>query len=184
MQQNVQAQNKASTQPATACAPLPQGKFFNEFEGLMFSREQDKAYQKIQAARNKRFAALSKTYREVESPDGGFIIVYKPGTGDKKMNEIVNAEQSLLRARVPNAQVRRLLTQRYGRYAEFPRAKNLVFTPEQIATGQKVWRDFEAQVIAILTPEQQKTYQANLVVLRGIEACDKPSPSRLSMFSN
>jgi hypothetical protein len=176
VQQSAQAQNKAQTQPATACVPLPQGQFFNEFEGLTFSREQDRDFRKIAAEGKKRSQALSKTFREVDSSDGGFIIEENPGTSYIKMQEILKAEAALERDKVPKAQQIRLLTQRYGRYAKFTRAKNLAFTPEQIETGQKIWRDREAQTMAILLPEQQKIYREKLAILRGIEACEKPSP--------
>jgi hypothetical protein len=33
-------------------------------------------------------------------------------------------------------------------------------------------RDFEAQMISIFTPQQQRVYRANLVIKRQIEACD------------
>ena len=170
LQQSAQAQSEAK--PKVACITLPQGKFFNEFEGMTFSREQDKAYQKIRAARNQKYKALSKTFREVDLPDGSFGYAPKPGTSDQKMEEISNADTALLQAGVPNARRRKLLTQRYGRYAEFSASRDLVpFTPEQLATGRKIWRDSEAQTMAILTPEQRKMYQAQLVILRGLEAC-------------
>jgi hypothetical protein len=180
LQQPVQAQSKGGKTPAkdaTACITLPANTFFNEFEGMTFSREQDEAYQKIRAARNKKFTALSKTFREVDSPDGRFSYAPKPGTSDQKMEEISKADIALLQAGEPDAERRKLLTKRYGKYAKFTTATDLApFTPEQIATGQKTWRDFEAQTMVILTPEQQKTYRAQLVVLRGLEACSKPSP--------
>jgi uncharacterized protein involved in tolerance to divalent cations len=187
LQQPVQAQSKGDktlATNATACITLPANTFFNEFEGMTFSREQDKAYQKIRAARNKKYTAFSKTFREVEVPD---VMSYapKPGTSDQKMEEISNADLALLRAKVSVAQRRKLLAQRYGRYADFSIPKDLApFTPEQIATGQKIWRDSEAQTMAILTPEQQKTYRAQLVVLRGLEACGKPSPFTPRMGSS
>jgi hypothetical protein len=62
------SQQSAQSKPA-ACAPFPQGQFFNEFEGMTFSREQDRAFRKIAAAGKKRSQALSETCREVDSPD-------------------------------------------------------------------------------------------------------------------
>jgi hypothetical protein len=183
LQQPVPAQ--APTETATACITLPEGKtFFNEFEGMTFSREQDKAYQKIRADRNQRFLALSKTYvYEDGTEDGAFGIAYKPGIGDKKIKEIRAAQDALYRRGFLNGKVRRLLTKKYSKYATFTLGQVLNYMPKQIATGKKIWRDFEAQTMAILTPEQQKIYQAKLVIILGLEACNPNVPESPRMFS-
>jgi hypothetical protein len=189
LQQPIQAQSKGDkipTKDATACITLPEGKtFFNEFEGMTFSRKQDKAYLKIQADRNKKSLALSETYvYEDGSEDGVFSNEYKPGIGDKKIKEIRATQDALYRKGFPNGKVRKLLTEKYSKYATFPLGKVLNFTPKQIATGKKIWRDFEAQVMAILTPEQQKIYQAKLVTILGLEACTPDDPTSPRMFSS
>ncbi|MGG6266359.1 fasciclin domain-containing protein [Leptolyngbya sp. AN03gr2] len=51
-----------------------------------------------------------------------------------------------------------------------------VWTPEQIAEGQRIGRELEAQTMALLTPEQRPIYQANLEVQRRIQACTQPIP--------
>jgi len=181
MQQSVQAQSGAK--PKVACITLPEGQIFNEFEGITFSREQDKAYQKIRAARNKKANALSKTFRAVDDPERNFSIAPKPGTSDEKMEEISDDDITLIRAKVSNDLRRELLTRRYGRYATFSINQNIVFTPEQIATGRKIWRDSEAQTMAILTPEQRKIYQAKLVIVLGLEACNENDPTSPRLFS-
>jgi hypothetical protein len=48
----------------------------------------------------------------------------------------------------------------------------LIYTPAQVAEGKKIGRDFEAQTMTILTPEQQKIYETNLALQRRIQACD------------
>jgi hypothetical protein len=55
-------------------------------------------------------------------------------------------------------------------------AQTIVYTPEQIAEGNQIGLDFEAQTIAILTPEQQPIYQSNLALQRRIQACVGPTP--------
>ncbi|KAM3108655.1 hypothetical protein [Phormidesmis sp. 146-33] len=52
----------------------------------------------------------------------------------------------------------------------------LFWTPEQIAEGQRIGRELEAQTMALLTPEQRPIYQANLEVQRRIQACTEPIP--------
>ena len=119
---------------------------------MTFSREQDKAYQKIRAARNRRAEALSKTYRSVADPSQGVDLRFRKGIGARKTAEINAALDVFIRDRVPTAQQVKLINQKYGRYvtASFARVP-VPFTPAQIAAGQKMWRDFEAQTTAILT---------------------------------
>lgn len=182
MQQNAQAQSGAK--PKVACITLPPDQsFFNEFEGITFSREQDEAYQKIRTARDAKSNALSKTFRAVADPERNFGTIPKPGTSDEKMEEISDDDTTLIRANVSNDLRREMLTRRHGRYATFLINQNFVFTPEQIATGRKIWRDSEAQTMAIFTPEQQKIYQAKLVIVLGLEACDETTPSSPRLFS-
>ncbi|MBE9013848.1 hypothetical protein IQ250_27035, partial [Pseudanabaenaceae cyanobacterium LEGE 13415] len=45
-------------------------------------------------------------------------------------------------------------------------------TPEQNAEMDRNLRRLEAQTLSILTPEQQKVYQENLIVKRALEDCD------------
>jgi hypothetical protein len=47
----------------------------------------------------------------------------------------------------------------------------IVYTPAQTLEGPRIGRDFEAQTMRILTPEQQKIYQANLTLQQKIQAC-------------
>ena len=48
----------------------------------------------------------------------------------------------------------------------------LFLTPKQLTEREKITRDLEDQTLSILTSEQQKVYQANLVIKRGFQACD------------
>jgi hypothetical protein len=176
LQQPIQAQSKGD-KDATFCVMKLGDKLFSEFDGITFSREQDKAYQKIKAARNKRFSDLNKTYVYEDGPeDGAFSNEYKPGIGDKKIKEIQDAQDALYRKGFLNGKVRRLLTEKYSKYATFTVGKVLNYTPRQIVTGKRIWRDFEAQMMAILTPEQQKIYKAQLAVILALESCVPPSP--------
>jgi hypothetical protein len=45
-----------------------------------------------------------------------------------------------------------------------------------IAAGQQIGLDFEAEMISVFTPQQQKTYRANLAIQRQIQACVPPTP--------
>jgi hypothetical protein len=45
-----------------------------------------------------------------------------------------------------------------------------------IAAGQQIGLDFEAEMMSVFTPEQQKVYRANLAIQRQIQACVPPTP--------
>jgi hypothetical protein len=153
------------------CAPLPDGTFYQEFGGITFSSKQKAAYRKIEAKINKRYAVVLKKFKEVVIPDGGLTVAFKPGIGKKKTDEINDAIDKMLRDGLSTATQVKLLTEKYGKYAIFSLPKAVVYTPETIAEGKRIGRDFEAQTMAILTPEQQKVYKVNLALQQRIQAC-------------
>jgi hypothetical protein len=46
----------------------------------------------------------------------------------------------------------------------------------QIAAGQQIGLDFEAEMMSVFTPEQRKMYRSNLAIQRQIQACVPPTP--------
>ncbi len=175
LQQPVQAQFGVIAKDATgACVPLPNGTYYQEFGGIKFSPKQKAAYRKIEAKIQKRYKVISDNTKEVVVPGGGLAIYFKEGIGDKKATEISDASLKMLRDNFSTDKQIKLLTEKYGKYGTFSPTTSLVYTPEQIALGHKIGRDFEAQTMAILTPEQQKIYQVNLTLQRRIQACSLP----------
>jgi hypothetical protein len=83
---------------------------------------------------------------------------------------------ALGRDKVPGDKQVKLINQKFGEYVEASISQVAADTPEQIAEGQQIGLDFEAQTMAILTPEQQPIYQANLAIQRQIQACSEPTP--------
>jgi hypothetical protein len=158
------------------CTVLPEGVFYQEFGGITFSPEQKVAYRKIEAVINARYEVISANAQTIVIPDGGISIFFKEGIGDPKAFEIVAANDNLIRQGLSATEQVEQLTEKYGQYAEFQLAMSTVYTPEQIAEGQQIGLDFEAQTMAILTPGQQPIYQANLALQRKIQACGEPTP--------
>jgi Spy/CpxP family protein refolding chaperone len=173
LQQPVQAQSKGNKVPTAAdgtCQPLPQGVFYQEFGGITFSETQKEAYRKIEANIRKRYEAIKPQLLPMVS------IEYKPGIDNKKAVEIEAATVEIARKNLSITQQMKQLTKKYGKYARFSVAEGEGYTPKQIVEGQQIGLDFEAQTMTILTPEQQKVYQANLAIQRKIQACVEPTP--------
>jgi hypothetical protein len=170
LQQPVQAQMIAKDQNGV-CAPLPEGVFYQEFGGITFSSAQKTAYRKIEAKINKRYKVISDNTKLVDVPDGPLSVQLRPGVPTEKADEINVTTVKTLNDGLSRVQQVKLLTQMYGKYAIFSIAKATVYTPEQIAEGRRIGRDFEAQTMAILTPEQQKIYKVNLALQQRVQAC-------------
>jgi hypothetical protein len=171
LQQPIQAQTIAQDKNGV-CAPLPKGVFYQEFGGIKFSSAQKAAYRKIEAKIDKRYKVISDNTKEVDIPDGVVGFQLKPGVPNEKGDEIHAATMKMLNDGLSSAQQEKLLTQMYGKYAIILRNKTTpVYTPEQMATGRRIGRDFEAQAMVILTPQQQKIYKVNLALQRRIQAC-------------
>jgi hypothetical protein len=168
LQQPIQAQSKGNRVPTTAdgtCAPLPEGTYYQEFGGITFSSAQKAAYREIEAQIRKRY-----------KPIGDVSTEYKPGVSEEKKAEIVDGSIALERYNLSNAEQVKVLTKKYGKYAKFSLNKSGIYTQRQIEEGQQIGLDFEAQTMAILTPEQKKIYAANLAIQRRIQACVDPTP--------
>ena len=175
LQQSVQAQYGVIAKDSNGvCAPLPNGVFYQEFGGIKFSPSQKLAYRKIEAKIQKRYKVISDNTKEVVVPGGGLAIYFKEGIGDKKATEISDVSLKMSRDKLSTDKQIKLLTKKYGKYGTFSPTTSLVYTPEQIALGYKIGRDFEAQTMAILVPEQQKIYQVNLTLQSRIQACSLP----------
>ena len=189
LQQPVQAQEAPPNFSVLAkdkngvCSPLPQGVFYQEFGGITFSPEQKAAYRKFDAEARKRYKPIIDNPKKVIDPDGPVGIEFRPGIGDKKAFEIVDALDVLIRRKLSTAQQVEALTKSYGQYAIFSPPEGISYSPKQISEGKRITRNWEAQTMAILTPKQQKIYKANLALQDRIMDCgirDQPIDRLLS----
>ena len=153
------------------CAPLPQGVFYEEFGGITFSSKQKAAYRKFDAEARKRYKPIIDNVREVALPGAGLSTEFKPGTSDKIAMEINDASVKMIQDNFSTDKQVKLLTKKYRKYAKFSVAKSVIYTPEQIAEGKRITRNWEAQTMAIMTPEQQKIYKVNLALQERIRDC-------------
>jgi hypothetical protein len=172
LQQPVQAQKSTQLKAPASCNLKLKDGFFVEFQGIKFTPKQEAAYKRISAKIGKEAEAQMKNVGTEPNPDAPLRVIPNDGIGDKKYREIIDAWDTLRRTEVSIKEQIKLLTEQYGQYATFSQQSRLRFTPEQIAAKEKMNRDFEAQMMSIFTPQQQKVYRANLVIKRQIEACD------------
>jgi hypothetical protein len=182
LQQPVQAQSKGNRIPTTedgTCAPLPQGVFYQEFGGIKFSEKQKAAYRKSIAKMGTRFKPINDAIPLADSPDENNLSFKSVGKlNEQKFAEANAAYTALLLAGVPGNKITELINSLHGKYANVSRLKtpSREFTQKEIAEGQQIGLDFEAEMMSVFTPEQQKVYQANLAVQRQIQACTPPNP--------
>jgi hypothetical protein len=179
-QQPVQAQTVAQDENGV-CTALPEGIFYQEFGGITFSPMQKAAYRTIEARINERYAALYATLRTVEDPSRSVSIAFKTEAGSGAMTPEKYAEYdarvtALAVSQVSSDEQVRLINQEFGEYVEASIAQVLAYTPEQVAEGQRIGLDFEAQTMAILSAEQKPIYETNLALQRRIQACGEPTP--------
>jgi hypothetical protein len=172
LQQPVQAQSSTQIKAPASCNLKLKNGFFVEFQGIKFTPKQEAAYKRISAKMGKEAEEQMKNVATEPNPDAPIRVITNEGIGDKKYREILDAVETLMRAKVSTKEQIRLMTERYSQYATFSQQSRLRFTPEQISAKEKMNRDFEAQMISIFTPQQQRVYRANLVIKRQIEACD------------
>ncbi|MGG6266353.1 hypothetical protein ACQ4M3_08605 [Leptolyngbya sp. AN03gr2] len=178
MQQSAQAQTRSQnrTQPKApvSCVPLRNG-FFFEFQGITFTPEQEAAFRRFSAELSRKSEAQLGPIQTETMKDTSVDVAVKEGVGreiDKVWKEITDMMSAMAQKKVPADQQVELLTKKYGRYATFSLPQRSRFTPKQIAIKDKLNREFEAQMMSIFTPQQQKVYRENLVIKRGREACN------------
>jgi hypothetical protein len=182
LQQPVQAQSKGNKVPTTTdgtCAPLPKGVFYQEFGGIKFSSTQKAAYRNSLAKMGKRFKPINDAIPVADSPDENVLSFKSVGKlNEQKFAEANAAYTALLMAQVPGNKIIEVINSLHGKYANVSRLKtpSREFTQEEIAEGQQIGLDFEAEMMSVFTPKQQKIYKANLAIQRQIQACTPPSP--------
>jgi uncharacterized surface protein with fasciclin (FAS1) repeats len=173
-QPSAQAQNQP--QDLINCLPGFIDTFSYDFQGITFSPQQESAFEKLSAELDKKLKTeLGPVQTDPKYEGGGLDTVMKEGLGpqgDRIAAEISEASSTMIRNKVsPKRQVE-LLTQKYGQYATFSTDERFLFTREQIKIREKLKREFNAQMMASLTPAQQIIYRANIESDRGLGTCE------------
>jgi hypothetical protein len=174
IQQTVQAQNKVPTDSETSCFggngyPPP-----NELEGIKFTPEQDAAYQRFREAVDAKNGAIYKNAPLGPEPLTGLSFGDEKAPVSPEMQaEIIAAFDVITLDEIPDRDQAKAFKETYGKYADLEIGERSTEpTPEQDAEMNNNIRNLEPQTLSILTPEQQKVFQANLVMKRAYEACN------------
>lgn len=101
---------------------------------------------------------------------------YVPNEGvtipDDVRQEIDTAYTAAVVDEIPDVEQVDGLNAKYSEYVEFMPGWEYIFTPEQVAASEARTLIFQAGMLSIMRPKQQKTYLENLEIQRAAAACD------------
>jgi hypothetical protein len=165
-----QAQSDAEYGPITLCTMEAMGgDSFSEFQGIEFSPEQEKAYRQAVTEYGDKDSRLADRLHSEPDFDGTFNwLVYEEADSDR----VQAAIDATYNDEIPNSLQIDALQEQYGQYAQIDISSTYFFTQEQLDESYQNAREYEAAILAFLTPEQQQVYQGNLAIGRAVEACD------------
>jgi hypothetical protein len=175
IQQTVQAQNKVPTDSETSCSG---GNGFappNDLDGITFTPEQEAAYQRFREEVDAKNGAIFRNAPPGPEPLTGLSFGDEKAPVSPEMQaEIIAAFDVITLDEIPDSEQAKAFKETYGKYAELEIGERSSSepTPEQDAEMNNNIRNLEPQTLSILTPEQQKVFQANLVMKRAYEACN------------
>lgn len=146
---------------------------FYMLQNIEFSPDQlEKMFELERLASDASEALMASFPTEVEL-DGGYSFVNKPGA---EITPEVQAAMDAAAAAMPTGEARKAavaaLNEEFAQYGEFSLFEEVLLTPERREEMRQLNKDFDAQYISVLTPEQQEQYQKNLETQSKIdEAC-------------
>jgi hypothetical protein len=146
----------------------------NELEGIQFTPEQEAAYQRFREAVDAKNGAIFRNAPLGPEPLTGLSFGDEKAPVSPEMQAKIIAEFDVITLdEIPDREQAKAFNEAHGKYAELEIGeRNTEPTPEQYAEMDKNIRNIETQTLSILTPEQQKVFQANLVMKRAYEACN------------
>ncbi len=175
-----QAVTEQSEQYCNQSFPQDQPYFYTE--GIDFSDEQMEAFNRITTAAEEKDATIRESAQETIDPTAPVYFV--PMENLKVPPEVSEAVDRIQPTATPD-QVE-ALNEQFGQYGEFGASPTLITTLEQDRQIEENDQESIAQVLAILTPEQQATFRENLALQEQIKintGCESISPiARFQMF--
>ncbi len=166
MQKTVQAQTSPSViSEINDEACIASG--FNSFyllQGIDFSPAQLEEIYRISSESSDAYDRLMESYPKVEDLNSGPQFDIRPGSGmTSEMYDVMYARLTEISAITDSVTEQiDLLNEQFSQYGEFGLGTTLTLTSAQKAEIKETAEAFEAQSIAVMTPEQQQQYQENL----------------------
>lgn len=147
--------------------------FVYDFMGIDFSPEQEVAHEKFTAELNAKADAITQRAPVQQDLANGSISFTAPDTVPDEVTAQMDAVRLALSAdlTLTSQQRAKILNERFGQYGEFAIQKETVFTPDQVLENKEMDRKYQAQMLSIFTPDQQKIYLENLKVKNLIGSC-------------
>ncbi len=166
VQKTVQAQTGPSV-PAEIDDEACLASGFNTFyllQDIDFSPAQLEEIYRISSEASDAYDRLMESYPKVEDLSSGPQFDVRPGSGlTSEMYDAMYATLTEISATTDSVTEQiGMLNEQFSQYGEFGLGTTLTLTSAQKAELKETAEAFEAQSIAVMTPEQQQQYQENL----------------------
>lgn len=145
--------------------------FFDVYRGLNLTDEQNDAYLTFNAQLDTETLEVYENAVSMIDPTAALSFMYTVDS-EQVPPGIDSAIQAALDENPTSDQIA-ALKREFGQYGEFLGAYIVYLTPEQKAQLTQIDENFQAQMLAVMTPEQLPQYRENLAARSRIgEACD------------
>ena len=153
------------------------GVAYDDFKGITFSEAQQIAYDELREQFEKTTEEIGQRAERVEAPDEWLSFtgttLERPPEVEEMIQETLNTSRSG-QWRELNQTFAEL---GYDRYGQFVGSTTVYYTPEIDQALDEATRDYQEQVLAIMTPEQLPQARINLAGRRRIDAvCNRRGP--------
>ena len=143
--------------------------FFDFFEGLNLTDEQNSTYDALMAQADAKRTEVFENTVSIVNPTAS-LSFSSSANPDSIPEDIQAAIQAALNEN-PTVDQKEALNREFGQYGEFSGSYIVRTTPEQEQQRSQINENFYAQVQNIMTPEQLPRYRENLAVILRMEGC-------------
>ena len=143
--------------------------FFDDFQGIILTEEQQSAYDALDAQTEARRGEVYQNALSILDPTAILSFSYNSNSVSEDVQTAVQAALN----KNPTIDQKEALDREFAQYGEFSVSYIVYVSPDQDAQVAQITEDFYAQVKDIMTPEQLPQYRKNLESrLRINEVCD------------
>ena len=153
------------------------GVFYDDLKGITFSSEQQAAYDELNQRWEQNLYEIGQQAKRVEAIDAE--LSFTPTTLEAPPEVEAAIQEALNTSRSGQwRELNRTFAELgYDQYGQFVGATTVYYTPDVDQAMEQATRDFQEQVLAIMTPEQLPQARINLAGRRRIDAvCSRKGP--------